>query len=172
MGQRRLLVPSHARPIAAPENLRSGLGWMVRRDSPFGLRLQPSLVPWLRATRGRRPRAGGRRGDAAAGAEHGGLALLRELSASGIDGGFSEPGCLTVYTELPDQAAGEAASETGRALGAQLLTGPEARELEPALTSAVQAGVLFPEEASATRSGWSPTSLPLRSGRARSSARA
>ena len=39
--------PSHARPIAAPESLRAGLGWMVEPDSPFGLKLKPSLAPWL-----------------------------------------------------------------------------------------------------------------------------
>ena len=46
-GNAGLLVPSHARPIAAPESLRAGLRWMVRRDSPFGMRPQPALVPWL-----------------------------------------------------------------------------------------------------------------------------
>ena len=46
-GNAGLLVPSHARPIAAPESLRAGLGWMLRRDSPFGLRPQPALAPWL-----------------------------------------------------------------------------------------------------------------------------
>ena len=46
-GNAGLLVPSHARPIAAPESLRAGLGWMVRPDSPFGLKLKPSLAPWL-----------------------------------------------------------------------------------------------------------------------------
>jgi D-amino-acid dehydrogenase len=148
-GNAGLIVPSHARPIAAPESLRAGLGWMLRRSSPFGLRLRPALAPWLaryvRASTARRA-AAGERLQRELSAES--LALLRELSASGVDVGFSEPGCLTVYTDHPDQAAGDAASETGRALGARLLSGPEARELEPALTSAVRAGVLFPGEAS------------------------
>ena len=46
-GNAGLLVPSHARPIAAPESLKAGIGWMVRPDSPFGLKLKPSLAPWL-----------------------------------------------------------------------------------------------------------------------------
>ena len=46
-GNAGLIVPSHARPIAAPESLRAGLGWMLRRSSPFGLRLRPALAPWL-----------------------------------------------------------------------------------------------------------------------------
>jgi D-amino-acid dehydrogenase len=46
-----------------------------------------------------------------------------------------------------EHAAAEAASETGRALGARVLTAAEARELEPALTERVRAAVLFPGEA-------------------------
>ena len=38
-------------------------------------------------------------------------------------------------------------SETGRTLGARVLTGDEARSLEPALTARVRAAVLFPGEA-------------------------
>ena len=68
-GNAGLLVPSHARPIAAPESLRAGIGWMVRPDSPFGLKLKPSLAPWLarylRASTARRA--------------HDGEALQREL---------------------------------------------------------------------------------------------
>jgi D-amino-acid dehydrogenase len=148
-GNAGLIVPSHSRPIAAPESLRAGLGWMLHRSSPFGLRLRPALAPWLaryvRASTARHA-AAGERLQRELTVES--LALLRELSASGIEAGFTEPGLLAVYTDHPDQAAGEAASETGRALGARLLSGPEARDLEPALTSAVRAGVLFPGEAS------------------------
>ncbi len=61
-GNAGLLVPRHARPIAAPESLRAGLGWMVKPDSPFGLKLKPSLAPWLArylraSTAGAPPRA-------------------------------------------------------------------------------------------------------------------
>jgi D-amino-acid dehydrogenase len=149
-GNAGLLVPSHARPIAAPEALRAGLGWMVRRDSPFGLKLKPSLAPWLarylRASRARRADDG-----EALQRElcRESLGIFRELAAGGIDGGFSEPGCLTVHSAAgaEEHAAAEAASETGRALGARVLTGDEARELEPSLTRRVRAAVLFPGEA-------------------------
>ena len=143
-GNAGLLVPSHARPIAAPENLRAGLRWMLRRDSPFGLRVQPSLAPWL----ARYVRA------STAGRAESGEALQRQLSvegiarfeAMGVFGGFRRTGCLTVYT-AEDGAAAEVASPAGRALGARVLSAAEARELEPALTGAVRAGVLFPHEA-------------------------
>ena len=145
-GNAGLLVPSHARPIAAPENLRAGLRWMLRRDSPFGLRVRPALAPWLaryvRASTTRR-------------AENGealqrelcveGLARLEEL---GLDGGFRRSGCLTVYTgaDAEQRAAAEAAAPAGRALAAQALSAADTRTLEPALTGAVRAGVLFPHE--------------------------
>jgi D-amino-acid dehydrogenase len=146
-GNAGLLVPSHARPIAAPENLRAGLRWMLRRDSPFGMRPRPSLAPWLlryaRASTAARAAAG--------------EALQRTLSVEGLerfeqldlDAGFKRAGCLTVYTgaDAERRAAAEAATETGRALGASRLTAAEARDLEPALSAAVKAAVLFPDEA-------------------------
>ena len=146
-GNAGLLVPSHARPIAAPESLRAGIGWMVRPDSPFGLKLKPSLAPWLarylRASTARRAHAG-----EALQRElcRESLGAFRELAAEGIDGGYEEPGCLTVHAS-EEHAAAEAASETGRALGARVLSGAEARELEPSLTARVRAAVLFPDEA-------------------------
>ena len=141
-GNAGLLVPSHARPIAAPESLKAGIGWMVKPDSPFGLKLKPSLAPWL---------ARYLRASTTARADDGealqrelcreGLGAFRELTAEGIDGGYDEPGCLTVHTsaDAEEHAAAEASSDTGRTLGARALSGAEARELEPALTSAVRA---------------------------------
>ncbi len=130
-GNAGLIVPSHARPIAAPEALRAGLGWMLRPDSPFGLRLRPSLSPWLaryvRASTGRRAAAG--------------ETLQRELASTSLalladdtDIELRREGCLTVFTRAggADRAAHEAASETGRALGARALTAAGTRALEPA----------------------------------------
>jgi D-amino-acid dehydrogenase len=146
-GNAGLLVPSHARPIAAPENLRAGLRWIVRRDSPFGMRPQPSLVPWLLryARASTAPRAAaGETLQRELSVE--GLARFDELAAEGIDGGYRRSGLLTVHSSQ-HHATEEAESETGRALGASLLTPAEARELEPALTGPLQAAVLFPDEA-------------------------
>ena len=149
-GNAGLLVPSHARPIAAPEALRSGLGWMLRPDSPFGLKLKPSLTPWLvrylRASTAGRARAGEALQRELSRES---LALYRTLIEGGIDTGVRTRGCLTVHTspDAEEHAAAEAAGETGRALGAEALSGEQARELEPSLTTAVRAAVLFPAEA-------------------------
>lgn len=146
-GNAGLIVPSHARPIAAPEALRAGLQWMVRRDSPFGLRLRPSLSPWL--ARYLRASTTGR---AAAGE-----ALQRSLASESLelldadadlDGELRRAGCLTVFTAADGaaHAVAEAASDTGRALGARALSAAETKALEPALTVRVTGGVLHPTE--------------------------
>jgi D-amino-acid dehydrogenase len=145
-GNAGLIAPSHARPIAAPEALRSGLLWTLRRDSPFGLRLRPSLAPWLaRYLRASTPR----RADA-------GEALQRRLACESLDllagdadAGFRQDGCLTVYSRAdgPERAAEDAGSDAGRALGARALSADETHALEPALSSHVTAGVLHPREA-------------------------
>jgi D-amino-acid dehydrogenase len=148
-GNAGLLVPSHARPIAAPESLRAGLGWMWRRDSPFGIRLRPSLAPWLlrylRACAPRRTEAAERLQRELCRES---LELFGGLAAAGIDSGFRRRGCLVVHMgqAAEEHAAAEAASETGRALGAQVLGAAEARELEPRLSDRVRAAILFPRE--------------------------
>jgi D-amino-acid dehydrogenase len=78
-----------------------------------------------------------------------GLSLFRELAAAGLDAGYDETGCLTVHTSVEAQgrAEDEAASVTGRILDARMLSGDEARNLEPALARTVRAAVLFPHEA-------------------------
>jgi D-amino-acid dehydrogenase len=146
-GNAGLVVPSHARPIAAPEALRSGLLWMLRRESPFGLRVRLSLLAWLARYAAASTPA---RADA-------GEALQRELASESldllagdadVDAGFRQDGCLTVFTRGGvERAQEEAASVTGRALGARVLSAEAARALEPALSSAVSAAVLHPREA-------------------------
>jgi D-amino-acid dehydrogenase len=149
-GNGGLLVPSHARPIAAPESLRAGLGWMLRSDSPFGLKLKPSLAPWLarylRASTPARADAGEALQRELASES---LGVFREYAAEGTGGGFEQRGFLSAHTSraAEEHAAAEAGSETGRVLGARLLTAAQAREVEPALTANVRAAVLFPGEA-------------------------
>ena len=158
-GNAGLIVPSHARPIAAPENLRAGLAWGLRRDSPFGLRVRPRLAPWLaRYVLAATPRRAAAGEALQRSLTVDSLERFRALAADGVDGGYEERGCLTVFTGAagPDHATRDAASETGRALGARLLSAAEAAELEPALGAAVTAGVLFPREAQCDPVRWVP----------------
>ena len=149
LGQRRPAGPSHARPIAAPSRSAPGsAGWST------GLAVRPQAQALARAVAGALPprldRAarGGRRGAPA-------RALRREprhlpgarrrgdrrrLRRDGLPDGAH-------LGRAEEHAAAEAASETGRALGARVLSGDEARELEPSLTARVRAAVLFPDEA-------------------------
>jgi D-amino-acid dehydrogenase len=120
---------------------------MLRRDSPFGLRPQPALARWLvRYMRASTPAraAAGERLQRELSVE--GLKRFDELAAEGIDGSYQRSGLLAVHGSQ-HHATAEAESETGRALGARLLTAAEARELEPALTGRLEAAVLFPDEA-------------------------
>ena len=149
MGNAGLLVPSHARPIAAPESLRAGL-----RGCAAGLafRHPPEAVAGALAAAHLRACAPGR-ADAAERLQRElcreSLELLAGLAEAGIDAGFRRRGCLTVHMgeAAGEHAAAEATSETGRRLGARALDGAEARrELEPLLSDRVRAAVLFPHE--------------------------
>ena len=46
-GNAGLLVPEPRAADRGAGVARAGIGWMVRPDSPFGLKLKPSLAPWL-----------------------------------------------------------------------------------------------------------------------------
>lgn len=139
-GNAGLICPSHSSPIANPTALRDGLRWMLKPDSPFYLRPRPSVLPWLSryVVASRAPRA-------AAGTiairelSEASLAHHAELAAAGHATGFERRGTLSVY----ETAAGFAA----RPSGGEVLSGAEARELEPALSASVAGAVYHREEA-------------------------
>src|SRR5439155_13320241 len=97
-GNAGLICPSHADALASPGALRDGLGWMLRRDSPFHLRPRSALLPWLaRFALASRPARSARN-----------TALLRELAAAslerhaalaaaGLPTSFVRSGILSVY---------------------------------------------------------------------------
>ncbi len=43
------LTPSHAAPLATPDNLRSAIGWLFKADAPLRIKLRrdPALLRWL-----------------------------------------------------------------------------------------------------------------------------
>jgi D-amino-acid dehydrogenase len=123
---------------------------MLRRDAPFGLRPRLSLMPWLaRFLLASTPA----RADAGEALQRElsteSTGLMAELAADSVDAGFAQDGSMTIYTaaDAERRAAADVASPTGRALGAELLSGAAARRLEPALSDKVRAAVLVPAEA-------------------------
>jgi D-amino-acid dehydrogenase len=149
-GSAGLLSPAHSAPLATPSAVREGIKHMARKDSPFSMRPRLALIPWLlrfmSAARSSKVRAG--------------TAVLRELSftslelhkqlaADGLDTAMSARGALNVYETERAYVAGKAEASALAAAGieSKVLTGNEARELEPALADGIVGGVLYPDEA-------------------------
>jgi D-amino-acid dehydrogenase len=145
-GNAGLICPSHATPLATPAALRQGVGWMLRRDSPFRLRPRLDAAPWLV-----RFVASCRAGRAADGTR-----AIRELSVASLDlharlaeqglaTGFERRGTLGVYeTEAGLEAGTREARQAG--LPVRVLSPDDARELEPALGDGIVGAVYYPRE--------------------------
>jgi D-amino-acid dehydrogenase len=147
-GNAGLVCPSHAAPLATRAALRAGLRWALRPDAPFALRPRPSLVPWLArfaaACTPERERAGTRLVRALAVES---LALHERL-AEEAGTGAERRGTLNVYETEAGLAAGrsEVAEHAGAGLRADVLSGSEAVELEPALVGPVPGAIHYPDE--------------------------
>ena len=149
-GNAGLICPSHANPLAGPASLRSGLRWMLRRDSPLYVRPRLAILPWLARFAVASTPA---RADA-------GMRLIRSLSlaslelhaglaAAGIDTGFTRRGVLNVYETEAGFATGrhEAELHSGAGLRSEHIDPGAARALEPALVGSLAGAVLYPDEA-------------------------
>jgi len=152
-GNAGLVVPSHSIPIAAPGVWWRGLKWMRDPESPFYIRprLDPALWRWLWQFRGSCTAAHVRRATPLLrDLSYASLALFRDLARLGeVDFGFQQAGALAVYRTAAGLAEGthEAGVLAGAGLPAQVLDGPAARSLEPALAPDVVGAVLFPDDA-------------------------
>lgn len=142
-----MLVPSYARPIAAPENLRMAARWMFRRGAPVGLRPTRGLAAWLpHYLLAARPSVAdeGERVQRALAEES--LRLTLDLQAAGLDLGVEQAGTLVVHS-APDGAHHAAAEvEAAPAGTAELLDAGAVAAQEPRLPPAA-AGVLYRGEA-------------------------
>jgi D-amino-acid dehydrogenase len=149
-GSAGLLSPAHSAPLATPSAVREGLRYMGRRDSPFSMRPRLALIPWLvrfmSAARSSKVRAGT---DALRELSFSSLELHQKLASDGLDTGLSARGALNIYETDRGFAAGRAEAETltSARIESQVLTGEEARRLEPALGDGVVGGVFYPDEA-------------------------
>ena len=149
-GNAGLICPSHAYPLAGPASLRSGVRWMLRRDSPLYVRPRLAILPWLARFAVASTPA---RADA-------GMRLIRSLSlasldlhagfaAAGIDTGYTRRGVLNVYETEAGFATGrhEAELHSGAGLRSEPVDPGGARALEPALVGSLAGAVLYPDEA-------------------------
>ncbi|MGH7540270.1 MAG: NAD(P)/FAD-dependent oxidoreductase [Gemmatimonadota bacterium] len=149
-GNAGLICPSHALPLANPAALRSGIRWMLRRDSPLYVRPRPAIVPWLARFAAASTPA---QADA-------GMRLIRSLSlaslelhaqfaSAGIDTGFTRRGVLNVYETERGLAAGrrEADLHARAGLRSEHMAPERSRAVEPALVGSLAGAVFYPNEA-------------------------
>jgi D-amino-acid dehydrogenase len=149
-GNAGLICPSHAHPLASPASLRSGVRWILRRDSPLHVRPRLAILPWLvRFAAASTPA----RADV-------GMRLIRSLSlaslelhagfaAAGIDTGFTRRGVLYVYETEAGFATGRHDAELhgDAGLRSEQLDPTRARAVEPALVGPFAGAVMYPDEA-------------------------
>ncbi len=149
-GSAGLLSPAHSTPLPTPSAVREGLRYMARSDSPFSMRLRPALIPWLLrfmvAARSSRVRAGTH---ALRELSLSSLVLHEQYASDGLDTGLRAHGALNIYETDRGFEAGKTEAEALAAQGSKsdVLTGEQARELEPALSDRVVGGVFYPGEA-------------------------
>ncbi len=146
------VVPSMSEPLAAPGLGWSALRWMILGDGPLVLPplRAPRLAPWLWRFWRRCNRRDYERGVAAlAGLGGSTLALYDDLASDGVPFEMHRSRILLVALAGGELDAVETdACRLARFGLAPLrrLTAMEARGLEPALTSRIAGGLLYPEE--------------------------
>jgi D-amino-acid dehydrogenase len=149
-GNAGLICPSHSAPLATPRALRQGIAWALRRDSPLYLKPRPAVVPWLVRFAAASTSARAREATALIRAlSQASLALHAALAEAGIETGFERRGVLNAYETEAGFRDGraEASANAKGGLRVEVLEGDEARQLEPALSSAVRGAAYYPDEA-------------------------
>jgi D-amino-acid dehydrogenase len=152
-GNAGLIVPSHSLPLAAPGVVRQSLGWLLRGQGPFAIqpRLDPGLINWLWRFAAACNEATMRR--------H--IPVLRDLSRASaalfaqlvqeeqLDCAYGQHGTLALYRSARgfESAAHEAELLAEYDMPVDVLDGPAARRLEPAVGEAVVGALLFREDA-------------------------
>jgi D-amino-acid dehydrogenase len=141
-------------PASRPAIWRQIPGWLLDPEGPVRVRpaYMPRLVPWflrfIAASRPSRLRALEAQGAAlCARALEDTLALLRE---TGLQDQISEEGCLSLYTNTAEFKADRDHIEILERFGFvhDVLTGDEARSLEPELSPSIGMAVRFPQNRS------------------------
>jgi D-amino-acid dehydrogenase len=149
-GNAGLICPSHAGPYATRADIGRAVRWLLRSDSPLGIRPLPQLVPFLtRLLAETRPGRAVRVLEVSRDMCLRSLEMHRRLVADGLDTGFQQAGLLDVYETEDGFERGRAAASAHRDRGLTLrvLDADEVRDAEPALGPSAVGGVLFRDEA-------------------------
>lgn len=141
-------------PASRPAVWRQIPGWMLDPEGPVRVRpaSMPRLVPWflrfLAASRPSKLRALEAQG--AALCERALADTQALLAETGLSTELTEEGCLSLYTDRAEFHADRDHIEILERFGFahRILTGAEARELEPELSDRIGMAVLFPDNRS------------------------
>ena len=152
-GNACMIVPSHAMPVPAPGVIGKSLKWMLKEDSPLLIRprLDWQLLSWMlqfAASCRRRPME--RAIPVLRDLGRASLLLFRELAATeGLSFDFEQRGLMSVYTTDAGMEEGREEAEimARHDLDLQVLSGDQARELEPALNRRVVGALYSAEDA-------------------------
>jgi D-amino-acid dehydrogenase len=145
-GNAGLICPSHADALASPAAVRDGLGFLARRDSPLRVRPRPALVPWLaRFGAASLPRRSARATAVLRALAEVSLTLHEGLARAGLATGFARRGTLSVFES--ERNFERARRDAAIAPGGRLLDAREARELAPALSTAIAGALHHPGDA-------------------------
>lgn len=146
-GSAGLLSAAHSTPLATPSALQEGVRYMFRSDTPFAMTPRAELVPWIaRFIVACRP-AQVRRGiELTQQLSTASLEMHAALFEEGLDTGFHRSGVLDVYeTEHGFELGKREAVDHRRAgLDSSILESLDARDLQPALSSAIAGAIHYP----------------------------
>ena len=99
-GNAGIVGPSHVLPLASPAAVRDGMRWMSRPDSPFYVRPNPAIVPWLvRFTANATPGRVRRSRSVLRGLAIHSAALHASLAEDELDTGYRRTGLLNVFSD-------------------------------------------------------------------------
>ena len=152
-GNACMIVPSHAMPVPAPGVIGKSLKWMLREDSPLLIRprVDWQLLLWLlQFAASCRHRPMERAIPVLRDLGRASLLLFQELAATEeLSFDFEQRGLMSVYTTAAGLEEGRAEAEimARHDLDLKVLTGDQARELEPALNRRVVGALYSAEDA-------------------------
>lgn len=148
-GNAGLICPSHAGPWATAQDIGRAARWMLRPDSPLGIRPSAALVPFMGRLLSAPERSRRLATELSRQMCRASLALHEGLSDQGMDTGFRRSGLLDVYASAAGLECGARVAEqhTQSEVNCTVVERMEVHKLEPALEDEVAGGVFFPDEA-------------------------